>query len=548
MRVNLFANPKNPEGLAVSFGYDKRYVDEIKSCLGLQWDKPNKMWTSVGPEVLLDMDRFKIQIEYMSPEARLIANDFRQQLWNSLDARSEPIGDIEYGFQRQGARFLASQKRAILGDSMGVGKSKQALDALAEIGAQTVLVLCPKTITYNWLAEVEKWHPKYSAKVVPDAPRERKEFWDQPLPDIVIANYEKLRLGDWPYQMDWEVLILDECSRLKTQTTVTYKAVKRISKFSNYVWGLTGTPLEIRLEELYAVFSLLRPAVLGGYYRFRDQHCQTDWAGTVIGSKNLPLLRDRIGYWMLRRTKEEVLTNLPPKIYNNEWIKMTPLEQREYQELVMEFGKFLNEHGVGGSSDPLVQTIRLRQFCCSPALLSIERRGSKYEALLELIKEWDGRVLVFCFFEQMISLLSNWLQADIGYNPRALISGNIAAAERLERVNSFNNGELGKVFLSTDAGNQGINLTGASLVVQYDQIWNTQKMRQREDRAHRIGQKDSVNVANLLIIDTIDAGMYQLGKERQQLFDDVIEEAESSMRTKLSIAKWRKIVEGKLAG
>lgn len=548
MQVNILSSPKHSAGLAAQFAYSEAAVDSIRQVLGFTWNKSEKVWESEGPEVLLDMQRFGIGISWISKEARGLAEEFRQQLWDILDAKSEPIHEEEFGYQRQGTRVLMSSRRYLLGDDMGLGKSKQALDAVVELGLRRVLVLCPKTLIYNWQAEVEKWYPDISHEIMSDNRKDRAGFWNSES-TIKIANLEKVRLADWAFNVEWDCVIIDEIQRLKTATTETYKKVKQVIKRSNYVWGLTGTPLEIRLPELYNIFQLLRPAVFGNFMRFRDQHLITDWGGTVVGAKNLELLRDRIGYFMLRRTKAEVLRNLPSKVYNNQFIKLTVHEQKEYQELLMEFEKFLVEKEVGGSSDPMVQTIRLRQWCCSPAIWGIEASGSKYQTLLETIDNWDGRVLVFCSFEQMTILLSQWLQNDISdLNKDAYISGAVGSEERIRRVKLFNEGKLGRVFLSTDAGQQGINLTGADMVIHYDQLWNPQKMHQREDRAHRIGQQKIVNVVNLLCMDTIDVGMFQLNREREQLFEEVIEGAEEAMLKKLDAPRLRRIVEGRLNG
>lgn len=554
MEVNLLTNPNNPKGLAVQFPYSEAAVEKIKTVLGFEWNKSNKLWISQGPEVLLDMERFGIKPGWISPDARSVGEDFRQQLWGSIKARSEPIYEQEYGYQEQGSKFLANLPVALLGDDLGLGKSKQALDAVNLIGAKKVLVLAPKTITYNWLNEIHKWHSEYTAGVVPDEKHnhrkeiDRTRFWKDP-PQIVIANYEKLLTADWPYQIEWDVLICDEMSRLKTSTTQTWKNVKRIAIHSDRLWGLTGTPLEIRIPELYSLFRLMRPAVLGNWMRFLTQHCKTDWSGNIVKIENLELLRDRIGYWMLRRTKEEVLNNLPPKIYNEQYIEMTKEEEQEYQVLRDEFEEFLINHEIGGTADPLVQTLRLRQWCCSPALFNIKRQGSKYEALLEIIKENpDKKILVFCYFEQMVSQLSNWLATETDYNQEAFISGNVKSQERIERVIRFNENKLGQIFLSTDAGNQGINLTSVEIVVHYDQLFNPQKMRQREDRTHRIGQKNVVNVIHLLYKDSIDQGMWLLNRERQELFEQVIEGAESLMIRRMNPERWRRVVAGRSIG
>lgn len=552
MKLSLSQNELHPEGFSARFPYSPDAVSQIRLCLGYSWHKPTTTWDSLGPEVLLDQERFGIGIDQLTSKARAVAENFRQQLWDSMDIRAKPIDEELYGYQRYGSEFLAMMPNSILADDMGTGKTKQALDAAVLVKARKILVLCPKTLCYNWLAEVEKWHPEISAGVLPDHREEhkrlgigRKEFWKDP-PEIVICNYEKLRLNDWPYSRNWDILIIDEATKCKNSATQVYKNVKRIVHKTPKTWALTGTPLEIRLVELHSILGLLRPAVLGSYMRFLDQHCTLDWAGSVVGSKNLQLLRDRIGPFMLRRTKKEVLHQLPEKLPpQNAYVKFSLPEQAAYQAFTSEFNNWLDEHGVSGGGDPMVQTLRMRQFCCTPDLFTDDLgRGSKFAALEDIIEEWQGRVVVFCFFEEVISRLHSWL----GCHKEAIISGKVTSndGERIRRANDFSAGKLGKVFVSTDAGGMGINITGADLIVHYDQLWNPQKMHQREDRLHRIGQVNKVHVINLLCIDTIDYGMFLLNQERAQLFTDVIDGAEEQMLRKMDAPRLRRLVEGRL--
>lgn len=586
MNVYLDVNTRRPtKGLAVKFPYHPDAVKYIKNVLGLEWDKTQKAWVSEGPEVLLDMNRFGIKITDMSPGARRISEAFRKELWDIMDVRAEDSEEA-YAYQKQGTEILCRSPFFLLGDDMGLGKTKQVLDAIAKTDAYDVLVVAPKTLTYNWLDEVQKWHPEISAGVVPDNAKTAKrgktvnqigrvDFWQDP-PRIVIANYEKTRLDDWPMSRRWGLVVADEATKLKNSTSQIWKRLNMIKKQADRFWPLTGTPLEIKLIELYNIMRIMRPSVLGNYMRFKDQHLIEDWSHNIVGAKNIDLLRERIGPFMLRRTKSEVLKQLPPKIFTPIFVKMTPAEQREYQHLVMEFDDWVFEKNDGSSASPMTKTIRMRQFCCSPLLVDPEAddeddirlgkavakritglapvvyvpahlgKGSKYESLLELLEDHSGKTIIFCFFEKMVSLLADWLKKDIGYNTEAYISGAISSEERIRRVKEFNEGRLGDVFISTDAGQQGINLTSADLVIHYDQLWNPQQMHQREDRAHRIGQKSSVTVVDLLVMDTIDVGMYELNREREKLFEEVIEGAEEAMTRKLSPARLRRIVEGKL--
>lgn len=549
MRVQLHQNPKNPEGFTVHFPYNKEDVAYIKNVLGVTWDPKLKCWVSEGPEILLDFNRFGIEIEWMSASARTVAETFRQQLWDTIDTRILPTGDDLFAYQQQGRDFLSIMPKAILGDDRGVGKSKQSLDAAGKIQAQRILILCtPKTITYNWPQEVRKWQPHYSVGVVPDDKYGNKKqigrnaFWKNP-PDVVVANYEKLRLSDWPFDHEWDVVICDELTRAaKHATTQVHKALKRVFRRARHVWPLTGSLLEKNVQELYNIFSLLRPAVFGSFSRFRDQHLVTNWDGEITGTKNIDLLRDRIAPFIMRRTKKEVLHWLPEKLIDLQFVKMSEAEEETYRSMTSSFNPKIGVQ-LEKEDNTLVQMLRMRQFCCTPKLFTDELgRGSKFEKLVDIIDDWDGKVVIFCFFEEVISLLHEWL----GCHPEAMISGKIPARIRIDRINAFNENKLGKVLVSTDAGNAGVNITGANLIIHYDQIFNNQNMEQRADRLHRIGQEDNVTVMHLMCMDTIDFGIFQLNKQEAALFEEVVDGAEVAILKKLDAPRLKKLVEGKL--
>lgn len=546
MRVRITWHPKYPNGLSISFPYSESNVDTIKQVLGTNWNPKLKIWESEGPEVLLDFQRFGIEIEHISPEARKIAEEFRQQVWDTVDCRLLPVDEEPFAYQVQGAKFLAAMPNSILADDMGTGKSKQALDAGVLKGVENALIVCEKTTAFNWENEVKLWHPELTVGVVPQGVgvAARKKFWEDP-PQIVIANYEQLWQSDWPFDIEWDAFIPDEATRFKSKTSQTWKAVNRVAKHSKNVWPLTGTPLEKNLGELFNIMAALRPAVLGNYNRFREQHMELDWKGNVVAVKNLEILRERIGAFMLRRTKEEVQKWLPPKQYQEIFIPLSMPEKAAYEAFTDEFNNWLTQHGVSGGGDPMVQTIRARQFCCTPMLFTDDLgMGSKFEATQGIVEQWPGRIVIFCFFKEVINLLMKHLDT---VHPEALISGDIDdAKERFRRTQAFNNGDLGKIFLSTDAGNRGINLTGADLCIHYDQIHNAQKMHQREDRLHRTGQTGHVHVMHMMCIDTIDYGIYLNNKEEAKLFEEVINGAEEQVLRKLNAPRLRNMMVGRL--
>jgi len=565
MNSQLLLDIHGKQGFRLTFPYNEATVKAIKQCPGLTWDKSSRAWLAAGPEVVLDLERYHF-IYQSTPAAREREIQFRQQLDRILEAKYQNLNGTLYGFQKIGSEVLALQGRGILGDQMGLGKTREALDAVQVISAKTVLVLAPKTLIYNWELEIAKWGYPWPVAILPD--NKRKQFWQEWSGDgVVLANYEKTILQDWPMDRRWQIVILDECMRVKNTRAKTWRRVQHVVQNSDYVWALTGTPLEMRLEELWGIMSLLRPTVLGSFSRFRDQHLVLDFWGNVIGSKNHELLRERIAPWLLRRTKAEVASYLPPKLYNEIWIDLLPEEREEYEKIKRAFLLWLKEHGRSVSeANVLTQLLRLQQFTSSPMLLeplegSSEGQeqilsgaaigslspskngascGSKLEALKELLAEWDGRAVVFTRFAKMAELLVK----ELGLPEQAIIAGYVPAEERVPRIESFNRGELGKVLASTDAGAFGLNITGASMICHLDALWNPSRMVQREDRLHRIGQEQPVNVVKLLCRKTIDEGMNIVLGKRQQLFDDVINRAATEERARWSESQLRRLVDG----
>jgi len=568
------------QGFRLTFPYSPQMVAQVRQALGFTFDKRSRSWVCEGPEAVLDLQRFNIII-HATDAAIARFQQFRQQLDHILDLKAWNPGEDLYAFQQVGTEVLAGQYKGVLGDSMGLGKSKQALDACAKVGAKHILIVAPKSLVYNWKDEIEKWQPEWHATVVPDkavgtfvhtihAPAEE--------PVVAIANYEKIRMTTWPSELKWDAVILDEITRAKNTRTRTHKALRKIVKQAKYVFALTGTPLEMKVEELYGIMALVRPAVFGSFMRFRDQHLITNFFGQVVGSKNHQLLKERVGPWMTRRTKDEVLTQLPAKLYNDIWVQFTDDEAKEYAQIADNFEAWLTEREEDfTAANALTQLLRLQQFTSSPdllsrydaGLLSIDAdqeldvwKGSKYQELEDLIAEWEGRVVVFTRFEQMAQRLMKWLGnsplvpiegVKSGFTPKvfchhqALISGNVSAQDRVERIKWFNAGHLGQVLVSTDAGAYGLNITGADLVVHYDMLWNPGRMWQREDRLHRIGQTHTVNVVRLVVKGTVDAGMLGILTKREELFRDIVDGAEEAALLKFGKAMLRRVARGEAA-
>lgn len=553
MWVNLDID--GARGFQATFPYSEADVKTIRKCLGFAWEKKKRAWVSEGPEVLVDMERLGIKVRPTNAAIQRL-HAFYQNLNAAIEAHALSAPDEEYGFQQIGTQVLLAQKRGIIADEMGLGKTKQSLDALYKNVADALasespsnsLIVVLKTKVWDWPEELQRWHPDLPVLVLPDAPAKRKKFWDEWNGETVVINYEKLILGDWPAKTRWNTVIVDEATYVKNHQASRSRALKREIDRAENAYLITGTPIEIRLEELYGLFRLIRPSVFGSFPRFRDEHLTTDILGNVTGARRetLPLLHERIAPWIIRRTKGDDTVKLPPKVYVTENIEMSAVERDQYQDLLVHFDEWLEEQGQDLiQANALVQLLRLQQFTSSPELLpdveredddiahsSVPWRGTKFLTLQNILADWDGQALVFTRFSTMANYLVKWLHA----HPEALISGDITSAKvRKQRVDRFNRGELGKVLISTDAGAHGLNIQSADLVVQYDQLWNPAKMQQREDRIHRIGQTKSVTVMDLIVLETIDEGMKRTATQRAEFAESVYDGAEDAILRKIDL-------------
>jgi SNF2 family DNA or RNA helicase len=530
--------------LIARFPYSLDAVQALKLCPGWEWSKADKVWFSRGPEVFIDMDRYRLPYT-LTPRAQ----ERYEELQRTINRLSEIKGAVlsgEYAYQKTGAAALYLQQRGILADDMGLGKTYQSIRAMQLSGARRTLVLAPKSLLYTWAAELRKWAPD-TAYVVYDgnlkerkALRPRTEFKDI----VVITNYEKLLTDAELRTANWDCLIADEAHVLKNEDSKRHKFVKAIGARTPYVFLLTGTPLEMRVEELYNIMAVIRPAVFGGWSRFTRDHLDVDIYGNAVRVKNIQLLRERAGLWMTRRTKTEVLTQLPPKLPPVIVpVEMSKLETAAYADIKRGFAAWNPDLGV---MDALVKLVRFQQLTSSPALLGIEARGSKYAAGLQLLTDWDGNAIVFSRFKQMIDLLREWLPAEL-FHPDAWITGDRHDPQERQRVvNDFNAGKLGKVLLGTDAMAYGLSIN-ADLAVHWDRLWNPAKETQREDRIHGINRgvagKPS-NVAYLMCEGTIDFGMHAVCEMRRQLFHDTVDGAETDAIKSFTARDFSRIIDG----
>lgn len=443
----------------------------------------------------------------------------------------------------------------ILADDMGLGKTLQTLTLLArecKPGTPS-LVLCPKSLVHNWVQEAHTFFPKLSIVGYDGSPNERTTL------RATLCDHDVVVMSYHTFLQDHEALtakntqyhyaILDEAQYIKNHQTKLAQRVKELP--AQYRLALSGTPLENHVFEVWSIFDFLMPGFLGAHEEFKARYQKPIMEHGDTAA--LEELRARIAPFMLRRIKEEVLTELPPKVEQTRECALSDSQATLYQEVLREvrgtvFGAVEEKGYKGAQIHILAGLTKLRQVCNHPALLTKDKDFQKYDstkldACLELVDEVrqsERKVLIFSQFTGMLDILSTALtEHGVGH---ASLTGR--TKKRAEVIETFSNDPAVTAFLiSLKAGGTGLNLTAADTVIIFDPWWNPSVERQAIDRTHRMGQTQSVNVYRLLTTDTIEEKIERLKEKKRGLFDAVVSDT-GELTKKLTWDDVRALFEG----
>lgn len=437
-------------------------------------------------------------------------------------------------YQVEGFRWLARLAAwgmgGCLADDMGLGKTVQTLALLitrAENGP--ALVIAPTSVGFNWIREAQRFAPTLRPLLYRET--DRGEALQQVgAGDVLVVSYGLLQRDiEKIAKVQWGTLVLDEAQRVKNAVTKTAQAVRQIE--AQWRLALTGTPLENHLGDLWSLFRAVCPGLLGSWDRFRAKFAEP------IEKQKDPARKRALSRLMrpfiLRRTKSEVLEELPDRTEIIRTAELTKEERQRYQAARLDAIASLagaGESEKGGAADRRFEVLaaltRLRQLACHPRLVDAEWPGgsAKLELFMEIVqelREGKHRALVFSQFVQHLDLIRGALDAaGITYQ---YLDGQTPAKEREKRVDAFQRGE-GELFLiSLKAGGTGLNLTAADYVIHMDPWWNPAVEDQATDRAHRIGQTRPVTVYRLVTKDTIEEQILALHAGKRHLVADVLE-------------------------
>ncbi len=424
----------------------------------------------------------------------------------------------------------------ILADEMGLGKSVQLLSLIeARKGGGPALIVCPASLVYNWAAECEKFTPDLHVEVVAGTKAQRRKAiaaiaagntdgHDEPsAPDVVVTSYNLLRRDVDDYKTcRFALMALDEAQYIKNHATKLAKAVKQVT--ADHRFALTGTPIENRLSELWSIFDFLMPGLLGSYTQFREKYEQPIMAPGPEHSVMADKLQALVGLFIKRRLKKDVLTDLPDKFENILTVRLEGEQRRLYAAHEQRLRATLTKTK---DADFNVKKIRilaeftlLREICCDPRLVYADAKNhsAKLDAISDLVASCiddNRKTLIFSQFTSYLDLIGARL-AEQGVRYYT-ITGETPKKRRVELVEEFNGNDVPVFLISLKAGNTGLNLVGASVVVHADPWWNAAAQNQATDRAHRIGQQQDVNVYQIVAKDTIEERILKLQQAKNDL-------------------------------
>lgn len=475
---------------------------------------------------------FRLAIERLSA-ARLLT----PSLPKALQAELRPYQEEGYQWAM---RLAAAGMGGCLADDMGLGKTVQALAVLlARAGGGAALVIAPTSVCGNWLAEARRFAPSLQVWIYSEASDAEQAQWVAAAgpQDVIVVSYTLLQLGQARFgAREWHTVIADEAQAIKNATAKRSQAAFDLS--ADFRLALSGTPVENRLAELWSIMCFVNPGLLGTIGRFNER-----FVGPIERNRDREaqhVLKRLIGPFVLRRTKTQVLDDLPPRVELLLSVVPEAEEAAHYEALRRQAAREISalEQQPGGSAggparfNILAQLTKLRRAACDPRLgtPAYEGVGAKVRAFAELAAELTAnghKALVFSQFVDFLRILRAPLDAaGIRYQ---YLDGATSAADRTKRVAAFQAGE-GELFLiSLKAGGFGLNLTAADYVVITDPWWNPAAEDQAMGRAHRMGQLRPVTVYRLVSKGTIEERIVDLHHDKRALADSILADGDSAL-------------------
>lgn len=440
-------------------------------------------------------------------------------------------------YQITGVKWLYNLDKTgfggILADEMGLGKTIQIIYYIKEILKEEkskFLIVVPTSLAYNWIYEFNKFAQDIKTLLIVGNKKEREEkFKQKENYDVIITTYGLLREDEEYYLNDYyHTMIIDEAQNIKNYMAGVSKTVKRINAKTKF--ALTGTPIENSTLELWSIFDFVMPGYLSNLQKFQSKYKINDFNDdSEILIKGL---NNQINPFILRRRKKDVIKELPEKLENNIFIDLSEEQKKIYiselENVKKKMDELLENGGMTKVRFMILQLLmKLRQICIDPSIVYENYKGgsNKIDTLVNVVKESinnNHKILIFTSFKTALNIVKEKLEKE-NINSY-VIDGSVKSKDRMDRVEEFNNNPNSCVFLiMLKSGGTGLNLTSADVVIHLDLWWNPQAENQATDRAHRIGQKNIVEVIKLITRGTIEEKILTLQEKKKKLSDKIID-------------------------
>ncbi len=495
---------------------------------------------ATGGNPLGGTTRIRPPAELIKLEDRL-AYLLQPSLESLLAERSMGFPFEPFPFQMQGIAFLYPRHAAVLADEMGLGKTMQAITAIRLLlrcgEVRRVLLICPKPLVTNWQREFALWAPELPVMAIEGGQARRRWQWQLPDVPVRIANYELVVRdrgilagaegatgpawaggaqpgaghADPAASPQFDLVVLDEAQRIKNRSSTTSQVTRSIARRRS--WALTGTPVENSTDDLVGIFEFLAPGFLSPDMKPRRM-------GRAVGD------------YVIRRTKDQVLLDLPPKLIRDAELELTP-DQRESYRLAEDDGvvRLTNMGGSASIQHVFELILRLKQICNFDPPTGASSKFDRLTADLEEVAASGRKAIVFSQWVRTLEELSKRLArfGPLQYH------GHIPSRRRDQVIQQFREDPRKHVILmSYGAGGVGLNLQFAEYVFLFDRWWNPAVEDQAINRAHRIGAAGPVTVTRFLVVDTIEERINRVLEEKRDLFDTVLSGAERQRKLGLT--------------
>ena len=538
----------------------------------IRYSSRYKTWTAPPDPTIIQRIQDEFEQVELSDNVKVFMKELADRQQRILEAteNKKPVrpNDGLWGFQRASVRFLLAVKKGILAHEMGTGKTVISCRAIELVQPCKVLIVVPDPAKWSWANHLREWAdwrgPIYvvntgKAKtedftIIKGKKEDREASLGEAIfsrdSSVVIANYEQVIIhSELIKTAEYDILIVDEAHRCKNRNTRRTKTVMELSERSAYTWLLTGTPFRNSYGDIWSLLHICHPERFTSYWNFLGLNLTLtrNPFGTVdiIAPQDKDRFNKMLSGYMFRKTKEEVMPELPPKIYHNEVIPMTKRQAEIYKEMEEEYlANFASDAGI--SKEDLVegkvdindyrviaqntvsQLIRLRQICLSPSIIGGPKSSGKLEYLQSILRDLKDQgefFLLFSYFKDFIHITEEILQkSGISYG---LIVGGVSSDKRQDIESQLNKEEIQAVVGTIGAMGESLNLQKATTVISMDEDWVPAVNRQVEDRVHRGTIVDSPKIIKVRHKGTVEEDIARACMRKEKMEDETVGQLET---------------------